>query len=217
MRVAFGTGGCYNMVPTRTFDAGDRGTLNQAYSLSVGYQVSRRLMIGGTVDYLNWRTKADMALVSPSGRSLGLQEADILLGENVFKIGGDATIVFQSSEEYSDFARNEFSFGLSLGLIITGGQSSVEYRRVNPLSPREYSYISQLKYGGGTGYFCGAQSRYSYFFSKRVGIMTSVGGHWAAVTCDDYRFAKRNQRFDLFWFTGTIGVIVRLGPFENAF
>lgn len=211
IRLGLGVGGSLNLVPTRAYDHGDYAGVNLAYVMSGHYMVSDRWQMGGSLAMSRWSTTSDVSLFSESGRSLGSQKTSFVLAQRAFSIGVEFNHVIPTAPMYADFIPGEIYFGVSAGALFTGGEPGADYASVNPRSPRSYTYRSELRYGGGDGFFFGGQAGYSYYFTNRFGIDVNVAARWAAVQTVDSRYGGRNERFDIFWFPSSVGIKLRLG------
>jgi hypothetical protein len=197
--------------PHRSLYKGSDEVYNYAAELNFKYNLSERWQIGAAVGLTKWQRNDQWPLTNTNNGTLGAQEVKLVIAESATTFVLQANHVIPFYEQYEDFIRSSLYFGLSAGAVVVGNDGKVNYSRVNPNTPAEYTYASQYNFESGYGAVLGFQVGYSYYFSERIGVNLDVAPKVAWVRTNDARQAGGNNQYNLWYIPTTIGIHFRFG------
>jgi len=190
---------------------GNEQVYNYAAEANFKYNITDRWQIGLAVGSTKWQRQDKWPLTNTSNASLGEQDVRLVLAKNAMSIALQANHVFPFYEQYEDYVRSALYIGVSAGAVFVGNDGKVNYSRVNPNTPAEYTYASQYNFESGYGTLLGFQVGYTYYFSERVGINLDVAPKVAWVRTNDARQARGNNQYNLWYIPTTVGIHIRFG------
>lgn len=209
--VGLNAGVSTTLKPQRSLYKGSDEVYNYATEASFKYNIAERWQIGAAVGVTKWQRKDYWPLTNTNNTSLGDQEVRLVLAEEAVSFVLQANHVIPFYEPYEDYVRSSLYFGISAGAVVVGNNGSVQYSRVNPNTPAEYTYASRYNFEGGYGALLGFQLGYNYYFSERLGLNLDVSPRVAWVNTNDARQAGRNNQYNVWYIPATIGVHFRFG------
>ncbi|MBS1777452.1 MAG: hypothetical protein JSS64_14350 [Bacteroidetes bacterium] len=197
--------------PHKSLYKGGDNVYNYATNFKVQYNINERWQIGGELGLTKWQRKDQWALDNTNNQSLGKQEVKLLIAQSATSFSLQANHVIPFYERYEDFVRSAIYLGVSAGAVIVGNDGKVNYSRVNPNTPAEYTYASQYNFESGFGMLLGFQIGYSYYFNSRLGINLDIAPKATWVHTNDVRQGGANNYYNLWYIPTTIGIRYRLG------
>jgi len=197
--------------PHQSLYKGDDNIWNYAASVNFRYNITPHLQTGITAGLTKWERMDNWPLSNTSNMSLGEQNVKVVLAEHAVNFQLELNYVVPFYRQYEDFIRSNLYFGVAAGAVIVGNDGKISYSRVNPNTPAEYTYTSELHFESGYGFTVGAQLGYSYFFNNHLGLNVEVAPKVAWVETKDPRYAGGNNQYNLFYYPTTIGIHYRFG------
>ena len=184
---------------------------NYAADVNFHYNLTERWQIGATVGITKWQRQDSWPLSSTNNMSLGEQDVRLVLAKNAMSFALKFNHVIPFYERYEDFVRSALYIGVSAGAVVVGNDGMVNYSRVNPNTPAEYTYASEYHFESGYGALLGFQVGYTYYFSEHVGLNLDIAPKVAWVRTNDARQARANNQYNLWYVPTTIGIHYRFG------
>ncbi|HRO42886.1 MAG TPA: hypothetical protein PL009_08630 [Flavipsychrobacter sp.] len=197
--------------PHKSLYQGNNNVYNYAAEVNFKYNLTERWQMGVAVGLTKWQRKDEWALSNANNMSLGDQEVRLVLAKNAVSFALQLNHVIPFYEQYEDFVRSALYFGVSAGAVVVGNDGKVNYSRVNPNTPAEYTYASQYNFEGGYGALLGFQVGYTYYLSERIGLNFDIAPKVAWVGTNDTRQARGNSDYNLWYIPTTVGLHIRFG------
>jgi len=197
--------------PHRSLYKGDENIYNYAAEANFKYNLTERWQVGAAVGVTKWQRKDQWALSNTNNMSLGSQEVKLVLAQSAVSFALQLNHVIPFYEQYEDFVRSALYIGISAGAVVVGNDGKVNYSRVNPNTPAEYTYASQYNFEGGYGALLGFQIGYTYYLSERIGINLDASPKVAWVNTNDSRQARGNNEYNVWYVPATVGLHIRFG------
>jgi len=197
--------------PHKSLYQGEDNVFNYAAGANFRYNLTERWQIGADVTVTKWQRDDKWELSNGSNGSLGEQPVRLLMARDAVSFALQFNHVIPFYEQYEDYVRSALYFGISAGGVIVGNDGKVNYSRVNPNTPAEYTYASQYNFENGFGALLGFQVGYSYYFNERIGLNLEVAPKVAWVRTNDSRQAGANNDYNLWYIPTTLGVNYRFG------
>ncbi len=190
---------------------GNENVYNFAAEANVKYNFTERWQIGAAAGFTQWQRQDKWPLTFTSNTSLGDQDVRLVIAQSAVSFALQFNHVIPFYEQYEDYVKSALYFGISAGAVIAGNDGKVNYSRVNPNTPSEYTYASQYNFEGGYGTLLGFQVGYIYYFNERLGLNFDIAPKVAWVNTNDARQAGRNSEYNLWYIPATVGIRYRLG------
>lgn len=197
--------------PHNSLYQGSENVYNYAAGLDFHYSFSERWQIGVDVMATKWQRGDKWPLTNTNNTKLGEQDVRIVLAQSAVSFALQFNHVVPFYQPYEDFVRSALYFGVSGGAVVVGNDGKVNYGRVNPNTPAEYTYASQYNFESGYGVLVGFQLGYAYYFSSRFGFNVEVAPKVAWVKTHDARLGRANNEYNIFYVPATIGLRYRFG------
>ena len=197
--------------PHKTLYKGNENVYNYAADLNFKYSLTERWQLGASVGVTKWQREDEWPLTSTQNLSLGEQKVNLVLAQSAASFLLQFNHVIPFYEQYEDFVRSSLYFGIATGAVVIGNDGRVDYSRVNPNTPAEYTYASTYHFEAGYGYALGFQIGYNYYFSDRVGVNLDIAPRVNWVRTNDARIAGANSQYNVWNIPATIGFHYRFG------
>lgn len=197
--------------PHKSLYQGEDNVYNYAAGINFRYNLTERWQIGADVTTTKWQRDDEWELTNTSNTVLGEQPVRLVLAQSAVSFALQFNHVIPFYEQYEDYVRSAIYFGVSAGGVIVGNNGKVNYGRVNPNTPAEYTYASQYNFEAGYGALLGFQVGYSYYFNERFGLNLEVAPKVAWMRTNDSRQGGANNDYNLWYIPATIGVNYRFG------
>lgn len=203
--------------PHQSLYQGDDNVWNYAADVNVHYNISERWQTGLSIGLTKWERTGEWPLTGTSGTDLGSEDVKFIFAERAVSFAFQLNHVIPFYEQYEDFVRSHLYFGIAAGAVVLGNDGTIQYSKVNPNTPVEYTYTSEFHFENGYGFLLGAQLGYTYYFGEHLGINLEVAPKVAWVKTNDARYAGANNVFNIIYFPTTIGVHYRFGYNNSNF
>ncbi len=197
--------------PHKSLYQGNDLVFNYATELNLKYNITERWQAGGAVGLTQWKRNDQWTLANTNNSSLGAQDVQLVLARHAVSFALQLNHVIPFHAPYEDYVKSALYVGISAGGVVVGNDGKVNYSRVNPNTPAEYTYASQYNFEGGYGALFGFQVGYSYYLNERWGINLDIAPKVAWVRTIDNRQGGANNDYNVWYWPATLGIHYRLG------
>ena len=197
--------------PHKSLYKGKDQVYNYAAEVNFKYNLTDRWQIGTAVGVTKWQRKDEWTLANTNNSTLGTQEVNLVLAQSAVSLALQFNHVIPFYEQYEDYVKSALYFGVSVGAVIVGNDGKVNYSRVNPNTPAEYTYASQYNFEAGYGALVGFQLGYTHYFNQRIGVNFDLSPKVSWVRTNDSRQAGGNNQYNVWNIPATVGLHFRLG------
>lgn len=203
-------GGMSNTLkPGESLYKGDKNVWNYAADVNVHYGFNDHWEIGLNIGMTKWERLQDWHLFGPEGVDLGIHEVKYVFAQRAVSFAFSSNYVIPIYKQYEDYVKARFYVGLSTGAVFIGNDGEEKYGRVNPFTPKEYTYTSEFHFQSGYGFLAGAQAGFTYYFNQTWGVNLDFSPKIAWVKTVDPRFNHANDLYSIIYYPITLGVHVR--------
>ena len=199
--------------PHQSLYKGIDNIYNYAADVNFHYNITERWQTGVSVGVTKWQRHDEWPIELTNNVSLGNQDVKLVLAQSAVSFALQLNHVIPFYEQYEDFVRSNLYFGVSAGAVIAGNNGKVNYSRVNPNTPAEYTYANEYHFESGYGYLLGVQLGYTYYFNEHIGLNFDIAPKVAWMRTNDSRIAGANNKYNLIYFPTTLGIHYRFGSY----